>query len=191
MTTEVKRFTLNNVRLSFSSIWERAVFEGKPTKYEGTFLINKEEQSDQMEKIEAQIKAALIEKFGELKKVPKNLLGNGEKVCYRDGDESEYDGYEGHMSFKASNKMQPSVLNLNKEPLTEDDNLIYSGCYVDAVVDIWIQNHPTYRKRVNANLYAIRYRSEGTPFGGGRIPKDVESDFEDLDMDEDLSQADI
>ena len=180
------RFTLNNVRASFLNIWQKAIFEGKETKYEGTLLINKEEQADQIETVEKAIMAALLAEFGEESKIPKILKGNGDKVCLRDGDESEYDGYEGHMSFKASNKMQPAVLDLNKQPVTEDQNLIYSGCYVDAVVDIWIQNNQ-YGKRVNANLYALRYRGEGAPFGGGRIPKDVESDFEDLDMDTDLS----
>lgn len=176
------RIVLKNVRLSFPHIWKKARFEGEETKFEATLLIDKESQAEQIEAIEKAIEDALLEKFGEAKKIPKAIRASS-KTCFRDGDESDYDGYENHMSFKGANDMQPSLLQINKQPATEDMNLFYAGCYVDAIVEVWIQNN-AYGKRINANLFALRYRGEGEPFSSGRVPKGVEDDFEDIDTDE-------
>ena len=40
------KFTLKNVRLSFPSLFQKAVFNGTETKFEATFLLNKEEHAD-------------------------------------------------------------------------------------------------------------------------------------------------
>ena len=36
------KMQLKNVRLSFPAIWKKAVFDGAETKFEATFLLNKE-----------------------------------------------------------------------------------------------------------------------------------------------------
>ena len=100
------------------------------------------------------------------------------KSCLKDGDESEYDSYENTMSFKAAANKRPTVINRDKTPLAEDDNVIYAGCYVNAIVDIWIQNNG-YGKRANANLYGVQFVKDGESFGAG--PVDVSDEFEELE----------
>ncbi len=162
---------LKNVRLSFPSIFKRSTFEGEEGKYEATFLIDKSDKKTAKavkDAIDEAVKAAGIKVASD-------------KRCLKDGDDSEYDGYEGVWSFKAANNKRPTVINRDKTPLVEDDDVIYAGCYVNAIIDIWIQNNK-FGKRANANLYGVQFVKDGDPFGQG--PVDVTDDFDELDDDE-------
>jgi len=185
----MSRITLPNVRLAFPSLWKRATFGEAETKFEATLLIPKDDKETQ-QLIKASIKKALLAKYGSEDKIPKGITSET-KCCYRDGDNVSYDGYADHMSFKAANKVRPVVVDRDKNPTTEDDGLIFAGCYVDAVVEPWIQDNQ-YGKKVNANLFVIRYRGEGEPFGAGAVPAGALDDLDDLEagdasgMDDDL-----
>lgn len=164
----MSKMKLENVRLSFPSVFKRVSFQGNEGKFEATFLLDKEKDAEQIEMIEKAIQKAIKE--AKLK-IPKD------KWCLKDGDDSEYDGYEGCMSFKAATSRRPTVINRDKTPLVEDDKVIYAGCYVNAIVDIWIQNNQ-YGKRVNGNLYGIQFMADGEAFG---FNPDVTDEFDDLD----------
>ena len=163
------KFKLKNVRLSFPSIFKRSEFNGQEGKFEATFLINKEQQGDLIKEIEAKI--ALIQKDNKAKVSP-------DKICFKDGDFVDYDGYEGHMSIKAGANRRPTVIDRDKTPLVEDDGKPYAGCYVNAVLELWYQDN-SYGKRVNCNLLGIQFSKDGDSFGAGDT--DVTDDFDDED----------
>ncbi len=164
----MSKMMLKNVRLSFPSLFHKASFDGNEGKFESTLLIDKSDK-----KTKDVIDAAIAEAIAEAKvKVP------SDKRCLKDGDESDYDGYEGHWSFKAASSKRPTVIDRDKTPIIEADEKVYAGCYVNAVVDIWIQNNK-FGKRVNANLYGIQFVKDGEPFGLGAT--DVTESFDDLD----------
>jgi|TARA_R110002051_G_scaffold197463_1_gene264920 hypothetical protein len=163
------KFKLKNVRLSFPSIFKRSEFNGQEGKFEATFLINKEQQEDLIKEIEAKI--ALIQKDNKAKVSP-------DKICFKDGDFVDYDGYEGHMSIKAGANRRPTVIDRDKTPLVEDDGKPYAGCYVNAVLELWYQDN-SYGKRVNCNLLGIQFSKDGDSFGAGDT--DVTDDFDDED----------
>ncbi|MGL4516786.1 MAG: ssDNA-binding protein [Shewanella sp.] len=165
------KITLKNVRLSFPSLFNRASFDGQEGKFEATFLLNKETQADQIAKLQAAIEAAIVEAKI---KVP------SDKRCLKDGDEFDYDGYAGMMAFKASTKRRPTIIDRDKTPLVEDDNKPYAGCYVNAVVDIWVQNN-NFGKRVNGNLFGVQFVKDGEAFG---VSADCTDDFTNLDDDD-------
>jgi len=170
------KIMLPNVRLSFPSLFHKAVFDGKETKFEATFLISKDEQGDKVKEIKAAIDAAIKE----------NLKGAKlptDKLCMKDGDGIEYAGYAGHMSLKASSQKRPIVLNRDKTPLTEDDNKLYAGCYVNAIIELWAQNNQ-FGKRINANLLGVQFFKDGEPFADGvtASASDFEA-FKDEDFD--------
>lgn len=172
------KIKLNNVRLSFPSVFRKAVFNGDETKYEATLLIHKEDQAELIKEIKKGIAAKLKD---ELKgaKLP------ADKICLKDGDEIDYDGYEGHMSIKASNNKRPTVIDKDKSPLTEDDNRLYAGCRVNAIVELWAQNN-SYGKRINCNLLGLQFAGDDTPFGDGGAKVSADDfDFLDDDGDED------
>ena len=165
----MSKIKLSNVRLSFPSIFKRATFKGVDGKFEATFLLNKETQADQIEKLQSAIDEAI--KDAKVK-VPKD------KFCLKDGDDFDYDGYEGHMAFKASTSKRPTLIDRDKTPIVEDDNKLYAGCYVNSIVDIWVQSND-FGKRANANLFGIQFYADGESFGAGDI--DVTDEFDELE----------
>ena len=180
MAITSKRIALSNVRLSFPSIFHRAEFKGgaekqnsKP-KFEATFLFPKETKEGKA--LHAQILGIINDLVTESeKKIPAS------KWAMKDGDEFDYDGYEGQWSIKASSTRRPTVIDRDKTPLTEDDEKIYAGCYVNAIVDFWVQDNE-FGKRVNANLYGIQFVKDGEEFGAGSV--DVTDDFAELSEDD-------
>lgn len=167
------KIKLQNVRISFPSLFRKAVFNGEETKFEGTFLLNKDSHAESIK----QIQKAIEEK---LKTDLKGAKLSADKICLKDGDEIDYDGYAGHMSIKASNNKRPMVIDRDKSPLTEEDNRIYAGCYVNAIIELWAQNNQ-YGKRINANLLGVQFAKDGDPFGDGVSAS--ADDFEEIDGD--------
>ena len=163
----MSKIHLNNVRLSFPSIFNKATFEGKETKFEATLLIPKSDTAT---------KAVLDEAIKSLLAEAKMKVG-ADKICLKDGDDSDYDGYEGNWSLKASNSKRPRLVNKDKTPIVEEDNILYAGCYVNAIIDLWAQNNG-YGKRVNANLLGIQFVKDGDSFEGSKVAD--EDDFDDL-----------
>ena len=175
----MSKIKLKNVRLSFPSLYRKAVFGGEETKFEGTFLLDKTTHADAIKLIEASIKAINADKH-------KGKTLAADKVCLKDGDTIEYDGYAGNMSIKASSTKRPLVINTDRAPLTEDDGKPYAGCYVNAMVELWGQKNQ-YGERVNANLLAVQFAKDGTPFGDGVSASVDDFDeivIEDADMDD-------
>lgn len=171
----MSKIKLQNVRLSFPSLFRKAVFSGEETKFEGTFLLNKEEHTQKIAEIEIAIDSLIADKL-------KGAKLKADKICLKDGDDIEYDGYAGHMSIKASNAKRPMVLDRDRTPLSEDDNRPYSGCYVNAVLELWAQDNQ-YGKRINANLLGVQFFKDGQPFGDGVSAS--ASDFEAFGDDDD------
>ena len=177
--TESTKIQLKNVRLSFPSLFQKAQFNGEDGKYEATFLFNKKDK-----KLKAKLDKAISAKLKEANvKVPQD------KRCLKDGDEVDYAGYEGNWSLKASQSRRPTVIDRDRSPVTEGDNVLYAGCFVNAIVDLWVQNN-SFGKRINANLYGVQFVKDGEAFGMG--PVDVTDDFDDIsdDDDEDVDKDD-
>lgn len=175
---------LTNVRLSFAHIFTAQPGKkqedgsiGKP-KFNCAFLIpkNTKEGKKHIEAMKEAMRQARDAKWGA--KPPKL---KAEKLCLRDGDQEDYDGYEGMMYVSASNTRRPTVIDRDRSPLTEEDGKPYSGCYVNAIVRIWCQDNE-FGKRINASLEGVQFVKDGEAFGAA--PLDADS-FDDLGEDED------
>lgn len=162
---------LKNVRLSFPSLFKTEQYAGEDSeKFAATFLIPKSDTKT-VTTIEQACKQALVEKYGE-GKVPK-----GFKMPLMDGDDKEYQGYADHVCIKANTKKRPTLVNRDKTPIVEEDNILYGGCYVNASIDIWVMDN-SYGKKVLASLNAIQFVKDGESFG---TKSDGADDFDDLD----------
>jgi len=154
-----------SVRLSFPSLFNMATFGGESTgKYEATFILDKKEHAATIKELQA-----AIEKLSkdELKgKVP------SDKLCLKDGDETERAEFAGKYTIKASTKKRPLVINRNKAPITDGDNIVYAGCYVNGIISLWAQNNQ-YGKRINAQLDGVQFVRDGDPFGDGAVGVDA------------------
>lgn len=132
----------------------------------------------------------------------------GDRKFLRDGDPRDEDDAgkpEQVGCFVVSareNKKRPITLSNKKDAATgkpkrlvpdvsDDEDMIYGGCWGDVLIRPWFQNHTTYGKRVNANLVAVQFRKHDEPFGTGRIKEqDIDETFEAEDedyLDEDAS----
>lgn len=184
---------LQSVRLSFPKLFKpEASIEGGTPKFGAAFLMDPETETGKanIKALKAAINAAAKKTWAEkAEKVMKAL--DSDRSGLRDGDTATngegdvYSGYENMMFVSASNRKRPQVLNRDKTPVTEEDNVIYGGCFVDAVVSVWA----TADKKLGGNgvfctLEVVRFRKDGEAFGAA--PVDADDYLDDLDDDDDV-----
>ena len=187
---------LKNVRLSFPKLFkaERSTAESAP-KYSAAFLIDP--QSDQGKANIKALKAAIehvktktwadkADKIYNTIEWDRKPLRDGNKATNAEGD--IYNGYEDMYFAVASSpeKRRPQVLDRSKRPVTEEDGVIYGGCYVDAVVSVYaVTDKDKGGNGVFASLEIVRFRKDGEAFGSGAIDADdYLDDLEDDDEDD-------
>lgn len=181
MADVTNQLKLLNVRLSFPDIWTAKKVDNKPdtvAKYGAHFLLDKKEHADQILEIKKVLWAAAVATFG--KEEAKKLFEKDKlHMCLHEGNEKDYDGYtDDNRYVSSSSSKRPIIVDRDRTPLVEDDRKPYGGCYVNAVVRVWVQNN-SYGKRVNAELMAIQFVTDGEPFGAA--PVVVDDVFTDLD----------
>jgi len=212
MTEEKKkvagRIKLEGVRLSFADIWRPKVIKRQdgtesPPKFSANFLIPKEgseltaivdgKRVPIMVGLKKAKIAAIAKKLGEEK--AKTLKIKSSAYAVKDGDEENYDGYEGQWYVSANNAKQPKIIGRDKRVLKEADGVVYSGCYVNAIITLWYQpagvkNDNPVPHAVYASLEAVQFVKDGEAFGAPGV--DVDEDFDDLtDDDDDLDDDDV
>ena len=93
---------------------------------------------------------------------------------------------ENSYQLAASEKTRPTVVNADKTPLTEEDGVIYDGCYVTAIIQLWAQDNK-FGKRINANLIGVQFKGQGEALGSAaESVSDDDFDDDDFDDDDDL-----
>ena len=201
------RIKLEGVRLSFADLWRPkgiTLADGSetPPKFSANFLIPKDgdltaildgKRMPIMKALKQAKLDAIAKKLGEEK--AKTLKVKSSAYAVKDGDEENYDGYEGQWYVSANNAKQPKIIGRDKRPLKEADGVIYSGCYVNAIVTLWYQpagtkNGNPVPHAVYGSLEAIQFMKDGEAFGAPGV--DVDEDFEDIaDEDDDLDDDDV
>lgn len=165
---------MQNVRLSFPSLFTTGKFGEQDTgKYEATFVLDKVEHAETIEKLKTAI--------SDMMKSELKSKISADKICLKDGDELDRPEFAGKMTIKASTKRRPLVIGRDKAPITEDDNIVYAGCYVNSIVSLWAQNNQ-FGKRINAQLDGVQFHKDGEAFGDGGIGVDA---FDAFDSDDD------
>lgn len=176
-------------RLSYPNLFRPRVDksdEGKDKipKYEATLILDKKVNAADILKIQAAIRTCRADPI--MKGRPPN------KICLRDGADTparaEAEGYGPNvMSIGARNKTRPAVVGRRKEQLTEEDGIIFPGCYVNATMEIYPFVHSKSGPIVAASLRAVQFVRKGDPLGEATV--DPQKEFKDLG-DEDGSNVD-
>jgi hypothetical protein len=171
---------LRNVRLSFASLHEPSEMESDDGTtrrfFKANFLIPKEgDEFKNVAKIKKAADEAKAKKWGSNPKDWPKL--KPEKICLRDGDLENWDGYAGmlYVSANSSVDRRPQVITNRKD---KDGNWIkaepghernpYSGCYVNALIRLWCQDNKN-GKRVNASLEVVQFLRDGDAFGAAPV----------------------
>ncbi len=159
---------LQNVRIAFcdSLHQKRSVMDGKP-QHSATFIMAPGDAAHTA--IEKAIAEAGQAKWGaKWSKVHKELSASN-KLCLKDGDlKAGYDGFEGNFFVAASNSVSKVGVFDRDANMTDDESLIYAGCYVNGVIDVWAMDN-NYGKRINARLEGVQFVRDGDSFGAARV----------------------
>lgn len=166
---------LKDVRLTFPQLFDAKQVNGQgEPKFSAAFLIPR--NHPQLAEIQKAITEAATAKWGT--KAPEVLkqLKAADRLPVHDGDgKSDYEGYAGNLFVNASNKIRPLVIDGSRAPLTASDGKPYSGCYVNAIVELWAQDNQ-FGKRVNASLLGVQFVRDGERLAGGTVA--AADDFE-------------
>ena len=200
------RFKLLDVRQSFMCYWTAEPYpSGKdPTPYfSGTYLLTPDSKvqyySDdnktllpkklpalpELEKIGV---ALTNEKWGKKGPAILKAIKMTGKIFYRDGDtKPDYEGFPGTFFVSSRSKVRPNYFDQQKQPIQEEQGLLYSGCYVNVTLEAY-----PYTKGNNglgARLRGVQKLRDGEAFGGGGPPAD-DSEFDEIDAPEEESETD-
>lgn len=170
-----EKIKLVNARLSFPRLFKPKAFqEGQDPRFEASFLLDPSDKKHAavIKSIKVTAKELAKEEFGE---IPKSL-----KLCFGDGAEKDYDGYEDMFYITSSNKTRPTVVDGQLAPLVEEDGKPYAGCFVNGTITLWVMNNQ-YGKRINANLRAVQFVKDGEAFGVK--PVEAEEEFDAIEAD--------
>lgn len=158
---------LNNVRTSYFYGFEP--FKGdNGDSYCSHFLLPPGHPGIELIKIAQRKAAAAMWKDGSAD-VLKALAGQ-DRLCLHDGNVSKagVDGYKDMFYVAGNSKKRFTIVDGDRSPLTAADGRPYSGCYVNAIVQVWAQNNK-YGKRINAQISGVQFLRHGESFGGGRV----------------------
>ncbi|OIV46814.1 hypothetical protein BK025_08865 [Sodalis sp. TME1] len=172
------KLRIYDVRLAFAkTVFEaKAVTAGSDPRYAAAFILVPNHPA--LVEINNTIVTVANEKWGAKGPETLALLRKKLHICLHEGDEKPgYEGFPGNWFISASNAVRPRIVDRNNNPLVKTDGRPYSGCYVNAVIDIWAQDN-TYGKRINASLMGVQFLRDGDAIGG--CTPASEDDFEDL-----------
>ena len=182
-----KKVMLRNVRLSYEHIFKAVAFEdNQEPKFSATLIIPKDHPDL------AATKKAYFEAGQE--SFPEAFAGKswpkGYTCSLKDADvETNSSGeilaeknpaYKGCYILEANSTRRPIILNRDKSAITEEDGIIYSGCYVNVSLAAAGYTFGKVKKGVKCYLNGVQFVRDGERFG-----VDASDDFDALDGDED------
>lgn len=182
-----KKIMLRNVRLSFAHIFTPSKFdENQDAKYSATFIVPKDHPDL------SAVKKAMFEAGQE--SFPSDFSGGswprGFTCSLKDADKDtnsmgeilaeKNPAYKGCYILEANSTRRPVALDRRKAAVTEDDDIIYSGCYVNASLAAAGYTYGKVKKGVKCYLNGVQFVKDGERFG-----MDASNDFDALDGDDD------
>lgn len=166
---------LKDVRISFANIFEPKQVQGQgDAKFSAAFIFPRSHSA--LAEMTAAIQAEAKTKWGAKADDVLKSLKASDRLCIHDGDSKpDADAYPGNLFVNASNKTRPLVIGPGREPLVAADGKPYSGCYVNAIVEVWAQDNQ-FGKRINASLLGVQFLRDGERLSGGGVA--AAEDFE-------------
>ena len=173
---------LRDVRLAFPNLWKATAPKGGgEAAFSASFLLPKNHK--QLPELIAAFKALAKEKWAAKGDAVFKAMEAADKLCLHDGDsKAEYEGFEGNKFVSARAKIRPTVFDQQRQELTEADGKPYSGCYVNASIELWAQDNQ-FGKRINAQLRGVQFLRDGDAFAGGARPADAD-EFDEISAPE-------
>ena len=175
-----KHIIITEARCSFPQLYSKSLNEGVSFNPGITIILEEKKHATEIAKIKAGMREA-INSNPKLKKAPPE----GDKLCLRKVNRDELAYKNGNLMLKAGNPKPPLVLFPDgRTPMDEGNNLIFSGCYVNAKIEIWGQSN-NWGKRINAKIIAVQFcPKEADSFDGSYVSPEVAAEgFSSLEED--------
>ena len=182
-----KKVMLRNVRLSYEHIFTPSAFDdNQEAKYSATLIVPKDHADlpalkramfeAGQETFPADFKAGGWPKgyTCSLKDADKDTDGSGTLLAEKN------EAYAGCYILEANSTRRPLVIGRKKEAITEEDGIIYSGCYVNVSLAAAGYTYAKIKKGVKCYLNGVQFVKDGERFGA-----DASADFDALDGDDD------
>lgn len=183
------RVIIRDARLAFPDVFNATQYQGQgPFQYRSTFLIAPENPTKAL--IDETIREVAKAKWGaKTDAILPEILIDKKACCFIDGNRRAYNGFAGNWALTATRNQddgRPAVVDRSKNPLSQADGKIYSGCWVNGIVEIWAQDN-SYGKAIRATLVTVQFVKDGESFGGAAPASadgldDLGSDFDDDDL---------
>lgn len=168
---------LKNVRLAFPQLWEAKTINDGPAKFGAAFIFPPDHPA--VAAVKKASTEVAKEKWGEKAEAVFKALKASDRLALHDGDaKAEFAGYEGNVYLNSNNSLRPTVVDGARRPLAQADGKPYAGCYVNAIVEVWAQDHPKGGKRINASLQGVQFYADGERLAGGSVAS--EDDFDEI-----------
>jgi hypothetical protein len=176
-----KEVFLKNVRICYAqNLFKATAFkEGQTLKYNAQFVIPRTDTANLKLMEDACLAAAEEAWPKEGIKVIKSIKDT-DSCCLRNGEKQpDREELEDAMYVAASNRKRPTTLNRDRTAVTEEDGVIYSGCYVNAKIDVYGFTVEKTKKGVYAELRGVQFVRDGDAFAGGAKVADADA-FADI-----------
>ncbi len=177
------RILVRDVRLAFPNLWKASAPKGGgEAAFSASFILPKSHK--QLAEIKSAMAALAKDKWGAKADAVLKALEANDKTALHDGDsKAEYEGFEGNLYISSRSKIRPSVFDGSRNELNEADGKPYSGCYVNASIELWAQDN-SFGKRINAQLRGVQFLKDGDRFAGGGSAADAD-EFDEISAEED------
>lgn len=173
------RILLRDVRLAFPSLFKATAPKGggEPA-FSASFLMPPTHK--QVAELKAACKKLAMDKWGAKGDAIYKALDAAGKLCLHDGNtKSDYEGFADNLFVSTRSKTRPTTFDQNREPVDQESGTLYSGCYVNASIELWAQDN-SFGKRINAQLRGVQFVRKGDAFAGGSVPADADEFPEEL-----------
>ena len=198
------KIILREFVLSFHDLWQPKSIAGGEPKYSATLIARPDSsfkydgKINPAKAIAAAVKKVREEKWPDLNEVAAKKIkvwcwnkadGSTTREQYVDKEGNYWAGMDGNAWYFSAAKRADqapdgiTVLDQKRRPLTKAQGLLYSGCVVNAVVDIYANERQDGRT-LNASLEGIQLVRKGEPLGFKPIVAAEEFDDEEIEDDE-------
>ena len=183
---------LKNVRTGYLVLYTpQQYLNSGPARYSAQLLVEKGSEHDKqireaIEQISTEVHGAKSAKY------LASIQTNGQKYCYQDGDLKTNESYQGWWVLGANRREKqgpPLVLDTYNDTATgklrripENEGKVYSGCYVNAKVNLWVQTDEN--PGIRATIEAVQFSKDGDAFTPGAARPSDEG-FEELSVESD------
>ena len=199
------KIIVKNARLSFSDLFTpKSIGDGKP-KFSATLICTDDttviykkadgtKSSVPHEKMSALCDRVCQEKWGKVPPKLKNWAynkadGTTTRDVYTNSDGDFWAGFSEDTWYISAGKHEERckggklvVLDQHKQPIEANSGLLFSGCYVNVVIDVYAYENKEGRG-ITASLEGVQLKKTGEPLGITKI--DASDDFDEEEIEED------